>query len=103
MCEQDDNILVQRVNHGESEAFRGIVEKHQKNIFYLGLKFFHNQADAEDFAQDVFVPGNRPGKGQPQCAPLFLTVDGIVGKEDGEEGQDNGRFPCKGHTRARVH
>ena len=55
MCEQDDNILVQRVNHGESEAFRGIVEKHQKNIFYLGLKFFHNQADAEDFAQDVFL------------------------------------------------
>ena len=55
MNEQDDNILVQYVNDGDFEAFRGIVKKHQRNIFYFGLKFFRNQEDAEDFAQEVFL------------------------------------------------
>jgi RNA polymerase sigma-70 factor (ECF subfamily) len=55
MREQDDNILVQRVLDGETDTFRLIVEKYQKTIFYLGLKFFHNHVDAEDFAQEVFL------------------------------------------------
>ncbi|MBN2440262.1 MAG: sigma-70 family RNA polymerase sigma factor [Spirochaetales bacterium] len=55
MERQDDNILVQRIIKGETDTYRTIVEKYQKTIFYLGLKFFHNHADAEDFAQEVFL------------------------------------------------
>jgi RNA polymerase sigma-70 factor, ECF subfamily len=55
MMKQDDNVLVQRVRDGDSDAFYHIVKRHQKNIFYIGLKFFHNTEDAEDFAQDVFL------------------------------------------------
>jgi RNA polymerase sigma-70 factor (ECF subfamily) len=55
MHEEEDNILVQRIRDGDIQAFRGIVKRHEKNIFYLGLRFFHNQEDAEDFTQDVFL------------------------------------------------
>lgn len=50
-----DNELVARVLKGEIEAFRGLVERHQSRVFYLGLRFFRKPEEAEDFAQDVFV------------------------------------------------
>ena len=84
MFEHDDNILVQRVVQGDTDAFAGIVEKHQKNVFYLGLKFFHNQADAEDFAQEVFLKvferldtftGNVPFKGWLYKIAFNLAVN----------------------------
>jgi RNA polymerase sigma-70 factor (ECF subfamily) len=31
------------------------VARHQARIFYIGLKFFHNRHDAEDYAQEVFL------------------------------------------------
>ena len=52
---RDDNALVSRVLDGDLEAYRTIVERHQARIFYLGLKFFHNPEDSEDFAQEVFL------------------------------------------------
>jgi RNA polymerase sigma-70 factor (ECF subfamily) len=51
----EDNILVERVLGGDTEAYRVLVERHQARIFYLGLKFFHNQEEAEDFSQDLFL------------------------------------------------
>ncbi len=53
--ENDDNLLVLKIVKGNTDAFRQIVEKHQSKIFYLGLKFFHNPEEAEDFVQDVFL------------------------------------------------
>lgn len=55
MAEDRDSILVGRVLTGDSEAYRGIVDRHKARIYYLGLKFFHGPEDAEDFAQDVFL------------------------------------------------
>lgn len=52
---QDDKDLVIAVLQGNTEAFRGLVDKHRKGIYYMGLKFFRKQSDAEDFAQDVFL------------------------------------------------
>ena len=51
----DDNLLVRRVCLGERGAYRQIVERHQGRLYYLGLRFFHQPQDAEDFAQDVFL------------------------------------------------
>jgi RNA polymerase sigma-70 factor, ECF subfamily len=50
-----DNDLVEKVLEGDIGAFRIIVDRNKGKIFYLGLKFFHNNEDAEDFAQDVFL------------------------------------------------
>ena len=53
--ENDDNLLVRKIVKGNTAAFRQIVEKYQSKIFFLGLKFFHNPEEAEDFTQDVFL------------------------------------------------
>lgn len=50
-----DNELVKRILEGRIDAYREIVNRHQARIFYMGLKFFHNRHDAEDFAQEVFL------------------------------------------------
>jgi RNA polymerase sigma-70 factor, ECF subfamily len=55
MSTQDDNRLVECVRNGDTEAFGMIVERHKNRLYYLGLKFFHNQEDAEDFLQEVFL------------------------------------------------
>ncbi len=55
MERNEDRDAVKRVLDGDTEAYRTLVARHQERIFYLGLKFFRNPADAEDFAQDVFV------------------------------------------------
>lgn len=53
--EHSDNTLIEHVLKGEIKAFRKIVERHQARIFYLGMRFFRNLHDAEDFAQEVFL------------------------------------------------
>jgi RNA polymerase sigma-70 factor, ECF subfamily len=50
-----DNELVTRVLKGDTAAYRGLVERHQSRVFYLGLRFLRSPEEAEDFAQDVFV------------------------------------------------
>jgi len=50
-----DNLLVEKILQGDIESYRTIVTRHQARIFYLGLRFFHNRHDAEDFAQEVFL------------------------------------------------
>lgn len=55
MAQADDNVLVEKVLGGNTESYRTLVERHQARIFYLGLKFFHNPEEAEDFSQDLFI------------------------------------------------
>ncbi|UCF99191.1 MAG: RNA polymerase sigma factor [Spirochaetaceae bacterium] len=55
MSRISDNELVGRILGGDIDAYREIVARHQARIFYMGLKFFHNRHDAEDFAQEVFL------------------------------------------------
>jgi RNA polymerase sigma-70 factor (ECF subfamily) len=50
-----DNELVKRILQGQVDAYREIVARHQARVFYMGLKFFHNRHDAEDYAQEVFL------------------------------------------------
>ncbi len=53
--EGSDEAVVSAVLGGEREAFAGIVRKYQNRVFSLGLRFFRNRNDAEDYAQEVFV------------------------------------------------
>ena len=55
MKEQDDNILVARIVEGDMSSFRILVERYATRLFYLGMKFFHNREDAEDFSQNVLL------------------------------------------------
>ena len=50
-----DSKLVREVLSGDSSAFAELMSLYKKRVESLGMSFFKNAADAEDFAQDVFL------------------------------------------------
>jgi len=50
-----DEQIVQSILQGETERFRIIVRRYQEKIFNIGMRFFRNEFDSNDFVQDVFI------------------------------------------------
>jgi len=50
-----DEAVIRDVLSGDVSAFRSIVERYQDIVFGIGMRFFRNEDDAGDFAQEVFV------------------------------------------------
>ncbi len=50
-----DERIVVLVLRGETALFRELVKRHQRRIFFTGMRFFRNEDDARDFTQEVFV------------------------------------------------
>ncbi|MDR2467381.1 MAG: sigma-70 family RNA polymerase sigma factor [Spirochaetaceae bacterium] len=55
----DDTKIAQQICSGQSELFRLLVERHQQHVYALGMSFFHNMIDCEDFTQEVFLKAYR--------------------------------------------
>ena len=51
----DDNGLVQLLQKGNVEAFDSLFEVYSQKLFGFALKYFKNEADAEELVQDIFV------------------------------------------------
>ena len=47
--------IITRVLEGDVDAFSHLIQKYQRRVYALGMRFFHNQADADDFVQEVFI------------------------------------------------
>lgn len=47
--------LVQRCQQGELAAFTELFHAHEARVYRLALTILHNQQDAEDAVQDVFI------------------------------------------------
>lgn len=54
-AEIEDKQLCKLILMGKTEAFGILVAKYQKKVYALGLSFFKNHDDAEDFVQDVML------------------------------------------------
>lgn len=52
-------MLVERARQGEKTAFRELVERYKKRIYYLSLDLTGNHHDAEDLSQEVFIKAYR--------------------------------------------
>ena len=50
-----DRELVEKVKHGESEAYGQLFQKYYGQIYAICLAILKNQQDAEELAQDVFI------------------------------------------------
>lgn len=50
-----DFSLIQSIRAGNTAAFARLMSLYKTRIFYFGKSFFHNDADSEDFVQDVFL------------------------------------------------
>jgi len=54
MDQAQDEHIVNRVILGDLECFKLIVERYQKKVFGIGMRFFKNADDSSDFTQEVF-------------------------------------------------
>lgn len=50
-----DKKLIKQILAGNKEAFSTLMSVYKKRITALGISFFHNQTDVEDFTQEVFI------------------------------------------------
>jgi RNA polymerase sigma-70 factor, ECF subfamily len=50
-----DAQAVARAREGDSEAFRGLVDRHSRALFHLAYRITGNEAEAEDVVQETFV------------------------------------------------
>jgi RNA polymerase sigma-70 factor, ECF subfamily len=53
--EDSDLNLVKRIQNGDKEAFRVLVERYQRKVFSIAYGMVHNREDAMDLAQDSFL------------------------------------------------
>jgi RNA polymerase sigma-70 factor (ECF subfamily) len=51
----EDGRTIERAKAGDAHAFDSIVQKYQRQIYFLALKMLKNQEDAEEVAQQAFV------------------------------------------------
>lgn len=50
-----DNEIIRKIQSGDTEAFRELVERYKNRGFSLSLKILKNQYEAEDSLQDAFL------------------------------------------------
>src|SRR5512147_234230 len=55
----DDAELIEGLTRGDERAFRDLVERYKKMIYFLALDMAGNPADAEDISQEVFIKVHR--------------------------------------------
>lgn len=53
--EDTDSVAIARVKAGDSDAFRGLVERHSRSVFKLAYRMTGNEHDAEDVVQETFL------------------------------------------------
>jgi RNA polymerase sigma-70 factor (ECF subfamily) len=55
MMQHEDNVLIDQVLKGYSQAFGRLVEKYESFVYTIVLRVLHNRNDAEDASMEVFV------------------------------------------------
>jgi RNA polymerase sigma-70 factor, ECF subfamily len=54
-----EQVVIDRVRTGDSEAFRVLVERHSRALFRLSFRMTGNESDAEDVVQETFLRAYR--------------------------------------------
>lgn len=55
LAEKRDQLLVKETLAGESRSFARLMEQYKKRLTALGMSFFKNTTDTDDFVQEVFI------------------------------------------------
>ena len=50
-----DNALIKATLAGDSKAFSKLISHYKKRLLALGMSFFKNETDTDDFMQEVFL------------------------------------------------
>src|SRR5690606_28715005 len=72
-----DARLVERVRHGDAEAYGEIVARHMQRAFSIAYRILEQREDAEDVVQDSFMRAldrlDQLGRGRP-FRPWLLRI-----------------------------
>jgi RNA polymerase sigma-70 factor (ECF subfamily) len=52
---QEDNAIIAEIRAGDKEVYRQLVERYQQRVFQTCMGFVHNEDDAADLSQDIFI------------------------------------------------
>jgi len=52
---QNDNAVIALIRAGDKEAYRQLVVRYQQKVFQTCMGFVHDEDDAADLTQDVFI------------------------------------------------
>ena len=52
---QTEHDIITRCQHGDKDAFRWVVQTHQRMIFSLALKMLCDEEEAKDMVQETFI------------------------------------------------
>jgi RNA polymerase sigma-70 factor (ECF subfamily) len=52
---EQDRVLIERAQAGDTGAFRGLVERHQRRAFAVALALVRDENDARELVQDAFL------------------------------------------------
>lgn len=55
LAEKRDNSLIKLALAGDEKSFAKLVSLYKKRIEAMGMSFFKNKSDADDFVQEVFI------------------------------------------------
>jgi len=55
MMDDNEVVAVTRAREGDSDAFRLLVERHSRKVFYVAFRITGSEADAEDVVQETFL------------------------------------------------
>ena len=50
-----ESVLIRKAKNGDVHAFENLIEIHRKRVYNIALKMLHNQEDAYDITQEVFI------------------------------------------------
>ena len=50
-----DLYLIKSTLKGNNDSFAKLMTYYKQRVLVFGKSFFHNETDAEDFVQDVFI------------------------------------------------
>jgi len=56
---RDEQRLIASILAGETHLFHELIRPHEHSVFVMALSFLHNEADAEDAAQEAFLKAYR--------------------------------------------
>ncbi len=73
-----DEQIVKQVLLGGIESFKIIVERYQKKIYGIGMRFFKNMDDSHDFTQEVFIRAYENLKSYAGRAPFRFWLSKIA-------------------------
>jgi RNA polymerase sigma-70 factor (ECF subfamily) len=57
--ERDETAMIEKVLGGQTETFHELIRPYERSVYLMALSLLHNEAEAEDAAQEAFIKAYR--------------------------------------------